>query len=287
MNIYKNDNKVFIMDKLSGLKNSLNNDTLNLSYIKKQIDDISKFKNMQNYDYLNDLLEPETRKGVKIPTDIPIPSCSFQLHDIFITQTNASGNFAVVLNPCFLASTSMQGETHDIPQEYQSSIYTGKQVILRSWASSMFRNSNVSLDGVNESENWITRNIGQTIPPVYSKYRLVSAAVHVQYLGDLTEASGIIGGAIVFDEDPVIGCDYGVKDGDSFWSCDITPQIKRYSIFQNIRQSAYYQENNCLEGLRMLYFPIDNSYEEFVDVFDGHTLFFNFWSVGWCFNCKL
>ena len=46
---------------------------------------------------------------------------------------------------------------------------------------------------------------------------------------------------------------------------NITPEnLAKYGNFDLAMDSFYHQENLCVEGIRELYFPIDNSFEEYV-----------------------
>ena len=55
----------------------------------------------QNYEYLMNLMRPERAKGCKIPSQVPVPSCSFQMHNCVTIKTNSSGNCAFLFNPFF------------------------------------------------------------------------------------------------------------------------------------------------------------------------------------------
>lgn len=56
---------------------------MDLSKVKDAVTALTQFNKRQQYNYLNNLLHPERCKGVKIPSPIPVPSCSFQLHIIY------------------------------------------------------------------------------------------------------------------------------------------------------------------------------------------------------------
>ena len=252
---------------IARLYQSINGEKMNFENIKNSVDALAQFNEKQEYNYLNNLLYPERCKGVKIPSPVPVPSCSFQLHNCVTLKTNSSGNLAIVFNPFFLASNTHNGignYTFNYPQQFTSATFTPN------YFSSFFVNHDENLTGYSANNGWVPVNIGQEIPPVYNQYRLVSASIVIKYIGRLDIASGVIGGAIVFDESKEIGA-YGnekVMNGDTevvnnnFY---VKPtNLAKYGNFDLAMDSFYHQENLCIEGMRELYFPIDNSYEEYV-----------------------
>lgn len=241
---------------LARLYEALNGEKMDFTKIKNAVDALQQFNSRQEYNYLNNLLHPEKCKGVKIPSPIPVPSCSFQLHNCVTLSTNSSGNLALIFNPFFLASYNAI-KSYTINEEAFS---------LTS-LSSLWVNNDTSLSGSDTNRFFRPVNIGQVIPGVYDQYRLVSASLVIKYIGRLDIASGVIGGAIVFDENSNIG---GSIERHSV----INPGIEKYGNFDLAMDSFYHQENLCLEGLRELYFPIDNSFEEYVRTIDGSHLQF-------------
>ena len=242
---------------IARLYEAVNNEQLDFSKIKNAVDALQQFNSKQEYNYLNNLLYPEKCKGVKIPSPIPVPSCSFQLHNCITLTTNASGNLALIFNPFFLSS-------YNAIKSYT----IGENAFSLTNLSTLWVNNDNSLSGSDANQFFRAINIGQVIPGVYDQYRLVSASLVIKYIGRLDIASGVIGGAIVFDENPNIGGSierHGV----------INPSIEKYGNFDLAMDSFYHQENLCLEGLRELYFPIDNSFEEYVRTIDGSHLQFS------------
>ena len=136
---------------------------------------------------------------------------------------------------------------------------------------------NTSITGTSPNSDiyWRPININQSIPPVYDQYRLVSASVVVKYIGRLDIVSGVIGGAIIFDENPYLGGNFYSSTCDGTGEVEavvqrmnsanvvVPPGIGKYANFDLAMDSFYHQENMMLEGIRQLYFPIDNSYEEY------------------------
>ena len=256
---------------IARLYQSINGEKMDFEDIKNNIDALAKFNKKQEYNYLNNLLYPERCKGVKIPSPVPVPSCSFQLHNCVTLRTNSSGNLGIVFNPFFLASnarSSIKNYQFNYEQQHDSAEFQPE------FYSSFFVNNAEDLTGYSTNWNWYPVNIGQQIPPVYNQYRLVSASLVVKYIGRMDIASGVIGGAIVFDESHQIGVNGKevVKNGsevvvENTYSTSPT-NLDKYGNFDLAMDSFYHQENLCIEGMRELYFPIDNSYEEYVKLFN-------------------
>ena len=247
------------------LYEAINGDKMDFDRIKNAVDALQQFNTKQEYNYLNNLLHPEKCKAVKIPSPVPVPSCSFQLHNCVTLSTNSSGNIGIIFNPFFLASSNAL-KTYDVAagNGEEATTCTAQSF------TTLFVNNADSLTGANNNIEWRPVNIGQVIPGVYDQYRLVSASLVVKYIGRLDIVSGVIGGAIIFDENPHIGGTYVQElapavdfDGSSF---------SKYGNFDLAMDSFYHQENLTLEGVRELYFPIDNSFEEYVRVTDGSHL---------------
>ena len=255
------------------LYQALNGEKLDITKIQSAVDALQEFNMRNEYRYLNNLLHPEKCKGVKIPSQIPVPSCSFQLHNCVTLRTNASGNLCVVFNPYFLCNSSHTeymdaGEDNDWIFQVRPNFY-----------SSLFVNNDNSLNGYTYNDNFLPINIGQEIPAVYDQYRLVSASMVIKYIGRLDTVSGVIGGAVVFDETPQLGVDYATKytrktdgttqEGDNYIVPDV---LAKYGNFDLAMDAFYRQENLCLEGIRQLYFPIDNSYEEYTRLMNDNLV---------------
>lgn len=209
----------------------------------KQVMKLAEEKNTDELDYLNCLLYPEKMKGVKIPNVIPVPSCSFQIHSTLTVKTNDKGNLAIFFNPFFLCYHT----NSDLPNGYRSSCWI---------------NNNDDLIGDADCNYFVACDMGQTIPPIYDQYRLVSGCLTAKYIGRVDEASGVIGGAILYDNYGYVG--QGITNIPN--AATKNPAIRRLGNFELARDSYYHQENTCLEGIKLLYFPVDNSYEEYVKI---------------------
>lgn len=266
-----------MLSYLGRLYEAMNSEKMDFTKIKTAVDALAQFNKKSEYNYLNNLLYPEKCKGVKIPSPIPVPSCSFQLHNSMTITTNNIGNFCLVFNPFFLASSEglsnneynytkfVQGNYHSINADGD----LGNLKFNTKFYTSMYLNNDPQLNGASESDKFVPIDIGQNIEPIYDQYRLVSASVIIKYIGRLDQVSGVLGGAVVFDESPSLGCFWnGVRDEGSGSQTAINsyykdPSLYKYGNFDLARDSFYHQENMSLEGIRMLYFPIDNSYEEY------------------------
>lgn len=263
-------NDVIFVTKLYNLKNSLCSEHLNIKSISDQIKNLSDFNNTQNFNYLNTLLYPEKSRGTKIPSQIPVPSCSFQLRNSLTVSPNNRGTCAFMFNPFFLASNSIEGK-----QLYATDTiaYLAGPVVSTFW----FNNTSSANDQLTPNA-WRPLDIGQVLPPVYEQYRLVSASLQVKYIGRLDQVSGIMGCAVVYQESPIIGAyvqpaaSSQPYDPTRATEATLNDSLEKYTNFEYARDSFYYQENSCLEGIRALYFPIDNSYEEYVRVCDGNEI---------------
>lgn len=260
---------MILISKLSNLRNALSTDKLNLRSVKQQIADISAFDKTQNYDFLSNLLRPERARGSKIPSQVPVPSCSFQLHNCVTLSTNASGNAALIFNPFFLAADTAIGAKMDVG---------GTDYFCHKFLTSLFVNNNASLTGTQNDSNWVPVDIGQVLPPVYDQYRLVSACLVIKYIGRLDIAAGVIGGAIIYDQNDTIGGMVQADNGTDPYNPSgagtnsISPTLAKYGNFDLAMDSFYHQENMCIEGIKELYFPIDNSFEEYVKIMDDSVV---------------
>lgn len=260
-----------MLNYIVNLYNVLNKDKINIEEFKNSVEALQYFNAKGQYNYLENLLKPEYCKGVKIPSPVPVPSTSFQLHNSVTLSTNSSGNLAIVFNPFFLYDINGLGEV--------GVNWNGFSKIKLNWLSSLFVNNDDSLDGHTPSANtlyWKPVNIGQGIPSVYDQYRLVSASIVVKYIGRLDSVSGVIGGAIVFDEERYIGASETLSNNESSYNYLVGgPWLKKYANFDLAMDSFYHQENMCLEGIRELYFPIDNTFEEYMKTMNVNYMQFS------------
>lgn len=266
-----------LMNYLVEMYNNLGGEKIDLDRLENSLDVLSRLKQKQEYNYLSNLLKPEQAKGSKIPSPIPVPSAAFQLHNSITLSTNGIGNLACVFNPFFLYDSNTGTSQNPFPINYDNT-YLGSaaEFSTANFLSSFWVNKSADLTGNMQGQGvWEPVNIGQGIPNVYDQYRLVSASVLVKYIGRLDIVSGVIGGAIIFDESPYIGLGGGAmqKTGGSTQATysSISPNLSKYSNFDLAMDSFYHQENLCLEGCRELYFPIDNTFEEYMKLANTTT----------------
>lgn len=251
-----------MLSYLARLYEAINGDKMDFTKIKSAVDALATFNKRAEYNYLNNLLYPEKCKGVKIPSPIPVPSCSFQLHNCVTLTTNHHGNLAFVFNPFFLANSN------DLTKLNNTPIFPGSELKYDKvdYLSSFWVNNSSNLTGNVPNDEWVPMNIGQTIPNVYDQYRLVSASLVVKYIGRLDVTSGVIGGAIIYEDNKNIGAHVDYSEGEGvpgFSRNTVNSGLSKFGNFDLAMDSFYHQENLCLEGMRELYFPLDNSYEEY------------------------
>jgi hypothetical protein len=206
---------------------SLTGERVDLNQFKSAFEALEMLKSAENKEYLNALLRPERCRGAKIPSAMPIPSSPFQLKSSFYVNTNSSGNACIAINPYYLTDGNL---------------------------STVFINNNTALSGLGITNNmFLAHNAGQSIPQqVYHQYRLVSASVICKYVGRLDIVQGLIGGAIVYDKQ-IVPTAVGAA----------LPALDKYSDFNVSRDAFFQQEYYSIQGMRELYFPLDNSFEEY------------------------
>lgn len=216
---------------LAELGKYLHGDKINLNDVSDLLDGMERMKKVAEHEYLNTLIRPERTRGSKIPSQMPLPSSSFQLKQSVNITTNAQGNCCVIMNPFFLASSGTN--------------------------STFFINNDATLTGSSSSNFFTAVAAGQTIPAVYNQYRLVSASVNAKYTGRLDVVQGLIGGAVVFDQTSTpttIGT--------------VNANLAKYGDFNLAQDAFFWQEHYSLKGVREIYFPLDNRYEEYTNLGD-------------------
>ena len=272
-------------DKLNRLKLLLNSNNLNLNHIKNEIEYLSKFIEYNEYDYLNKLLYPEKDRIGKIPSLVPIPTTNFKYNFTEVIQANGSGTCFISFNPYFLANDAFLGK-YSVPYSYVK-MENNNPVIVNRWLypsrffSTYWVNNKPALTGEGDmfpqSNIPFPKSADQVISNLYSKYRLVSGCLELRYIDTLESASGVIGGAITNESFPTIGCRYSpVTSATTPFSMELPnypsypmQDMLKYGNFNLIRQLPYSREKGILEGIRMLYYPLDNYYSEFTPIYNG------------------
>lgn len=227
-----------LIEYIISMHNILRSDKISVDDFSSVVEALGHMKDEQEWDYLNALVHPEKAKGCKIPSTIPVPSSSFQLHNSVQVTTNANGNAAIMFNPFYLATAGTN--------------------------STFYVNNNVGLTGSAPSNFFVATNIGQVIPAVYNEYRVVSASIVVKYVGRLDIVQGVIGGAIVFDQN-ITALDYSTLTANT--------GLGKYGDFNLAMDSFYTQENLTLNGMRELYFPLDSTFEQYTNCGTAKTGF--------------
>jgi hypothetical protein len=208
----------------------LSSKSINLKSLEIIFQKLESIRKLQQNEYWATLMHPERYKNCKIPSPMPIPSSSFQLKNSFYLTPNVSGNACVIINPYYLNSDDL----------LKSTVYV---------------NNDSSLTGTETSNYFYAVDGGQRIPKVYNSYRLVSASVVARYTGRFDVVQGLIGGAIIFDNN-INATDIGYHN----------ESLQKYGNF-NLAQDAYYQqEHYTLQGMRELYFPLDTTFEQYQKV---------------------
>lgn len=225
-------------------------------------------KDIQEYDYLKGLLNPEKRQNVKIPSNVPMTSCLFQLKSSFELRVGSSGKLLFFMNPFFLASQSDIGKTFFFD-------YDG--MFVEGFYHKYFTSSWYTIPRASSSPEDLceTVDVGQTIPDLYQSYRLVSGSLKVRYTGTYKETSGVLGGAIIEDCSNNLGSLWYMKTRpDQEYDPDPYSYYNMYRFTgKNISienaQIAYNKiETTCISGIRLLYYPLDNSFLEFFPIFN-------------------
>lgn len=239
---------------------------------KLNLKNVGEIDNGDKYNYIQTLLNPEKYGGIKAPSKKRVPTVTLQLKTSAILTTDINGQAVLKIAPFFL----IDNDIINYPMPYTFVTSQGQM-------NSYFYIKNLGAsytygyyDGSEENAKYAI--LDQKVPScLYTYYRLVSASVCVKYIGSLKEASGLIGGGISYEEiDPVLSfgvisnspIDPGVGDVIS----SFVPAISTQEMIDNIRHMQYTKENRCLEGIRMLYYPVDSSYLDFVPLPDKDNL---------------
>ena len=272
MYIDKENNNVFIFEKLNSLKKSLDKDTLNLEEVRRKMTSVSEVSNYDEMTYFKDLMDPINRKTVKIPTQSSVPSCTFQLHNSFTFSSNNEGMDLFYFNPFFLCNTNFFKRFYP-KGDGQHGTFNENVYPYDKGCGTYFANIELYANGESrDKKNWYfpSGSVSQVIPDVYDKYRVVSACMTLRYTGQLDEVKGVMGGGITYQKNRYLGFRYDLSSSNpSGLSGSRNPELDIFGTLEPIRDSVYFRENLAVEGLKMLYYPIDNSFQQFYKVFDG------------------
>lgn len=249
------------------LKELLNSNKLNLCNIKKEIETLKDLDNDHEIEYLKDLLDPINRKNVKIPSKNPVPTVTVQMKTYSDIMLNPQGETLISICPFFLADNTYYNKVIEYrDDEYKYEFHVKYLTTCCQFDRPVFSDENKAFN--------LNKNIE---PGIYVKYRLVSAALKVIYTGNVGGVCGTINGGTLIENDKKVLC-FGrvVEDGESEDPHgEIVPSIYYYDydFVETINKMIYHQENNCIDGLTMIYFPVDNSYLEFCNVVNINDIY--------------
>ena len=263
-----------------------NNDIDNLI---KLIENLIKNKN-NKYKYLDYLLNPSIYKYVKIPNEFSLPTTTFQLHNIIKTKTNTKGNIGILFNPFFLYNKELNnnsisdntkfynndGKYYDYKyiKDHDGQDFTNFYAVL--YLSSLSIN-NSDIENENEllDKYWYPYNINQNIE-YFNSYRLVSSEINIKYIGPELESSGSFYGCILNNKSNYINGSISYINEDQDLINDEYTNIHNIecSELNIIYNSYYYKQTKCSEGIKLIYYPIDNSFEEFIAPLNVNNLYY-------------
>lgn len=256
------DNDKLMFKYLVNLYRALNDSYFDFDKVKNVLDALKEFDEREKINYLDYLLHPEANKGCKIPSAIPVPSTAFQMHNTISLTTNNKGNLAFIFNPFFLANADSKVEIQRDGFTYTSD-----------YLSTFWYNNDNSLDGSSASDFFKSANLGQTIPPVYSSYRIVSGSIIVKYIGRMDIASGVVGGSIIYDDKLRVGGSLTNSTEPTVHLNLFNPELAKYGNFDLAMDSFYHVENLSIEGTREIYFPIDPSFEDYTVLYNKNSAY--------------
>ena len=272
---------------IKNLLNSLNSNILNLKKIKYQMDLISQYKESENFDYLNCLLYPEKYVNVRFPSQVTVPSATFQLKSSLNVSTNYEGCVLVKCNPFFLAQENVIGTSFVDRWDYSVASFYGLRHYVARNVTSLAYIPDGHFDGqiTNYDFYWSPLNANQIVQNnVYDQYRLVSGSLQVQYIGNFEDARGFLGGSITFSKTQEISAEtYFDAEMNRIPEYNFNPSANPHRTYFkanpdeykfNILKDAYYnKEVSVLEGLRLLYFPLDNSFSNFKKIINRNSIY--------------
>lgn len=258
---------------LDKLKELLNDNKLDLYCIKKQIDAIGGLNYCQE-EYLKDLLDPINRKNVKIPSKNPVPSVAFQMKTCSNLTLDENGEAFVSVCPFFLCDDSFDGKMFSYSTFDEQEGYKWYNFICKTLSASY----RFEPRPVDEIKDTFSINMGVE-EEIYIKYRLVSAALKISYIGSVGSSSGTISGAVSLKVDKDMPLyPYGRVRGPVFPPTTdflyLASDIKKPDDIEYMSYLTNYKVSRCLDGLTMLYYPVDNSYYQFYDLITRNDIYF-------------
>ena len=263
----------------------------NIDELIKLIDELIKNKN-NKYKYLDYLLNPNIYKYVKIPNNFPLSTVTFQLHNIVKTKTNKKGNIGILFNPFFLYTDSLYNNTtvsnntnfYNNNGTYYNFNYINNNKD-KNWDNfyTILYLSTLSINNSDSSDElyniyWYPYNINQNVK-YFSSYRLVSSEIVVKYIGPEIESSGSFYGCVLNNDNNYInGFIANIIQNDGNISVNYNEYVNLHNIEYNklniVYNSYYYKQIKCNEGIKLIYYPIDNTFEEFIKPLNINDLYY-------------
>ena len=218
----------------------------------------NKNMNLDEYNYFNYLLYPDKYKEQRIPSKLGITTACFQRKTTIQGFTNSKGCFLLSFNPYVLTWNTGFPITLSIDNK-------NVKVYGVSGLSTFFSEE---LDGttIDTNPQPIYFDTFQNIPALYSSFRLVSASLTVRGGSNIKDSAGVIGGGVFFEQSSYVNVNHIPNEAYGVFTASNNPFLRKYMNFALIRDSVFYQEAPASEGVRLLYFPPDNSFEEFVNM---------------------
>lgn len=206
---------------------NLTGEELDLKRTSDMIKILALLQRKQKKNYIKALLYPEKTKNARVPCKFPVSSHTIQQTDFMTITTNSLGNFQLEFNP----------------QNFLSAV--GTEVYLNTDPT---LNGNTMLAaGTYTAPNVLTNSFATTVN--FSAFRVVSACMIIQYVGNLQDQKGRLGGAIEFT---------ATSTSD--------PVLNQYSQFNNIDDKMFSQVVDTMDGIKICYFPKDYQDFNFVKV---------------------
>ena len=268
LNIKLDENEKKMLDKINEIYNLLKNENKDINKIINEIKELTG--NDDKTLYLKSLLYPEKYKGVKIPNKVPLPTCTFQLHTSKLIRCYTNYPLRIVFNPFFLYDKSYCQDKFTIPdyhyQKYGKYVYVDDQI--PKYKDTFSYDYLTSFYMIHGPEQYFQpSNSDQGITNLYSQYRLVSACIMLKYVGESDKISGILGGTILTDDCKYINGNIYVMNNLGYpIQSSILEEYDKYLDYKNYVNNFYHKEVNCIDGIKLIYFPLDNTFEEFREI---------------------
>jgi hypothetical protein len=190
----------------------------------KIIDDISKDKNDREKDYLIALFFPERIKHINAILDFPIPTYCYNQNSSCRITPNSHGNFLIQAICPILL---------DVESE----------------SSSIYINNHDDLDGIMKDDNlahYKPLSFTRCIKGAFNAYILQAFKISVKYIGAIDYTSGLFGGSYFISTVSSLHADTNAY------------------LFAYIDYSMNAVKVDCVDGLNVIYYPLDKSYNNFL-----------------------